>query len=581
MKEFHGRYAALLKRREQLERDPQAPSELWSQVVRTGVKAGLSASKAVPGVAPVVDLVGGDLVADAVDQARVFLTRKLRDSRDVRLLLSPTEELSPVFVSGLVKQAARGPVALFFDTFEQTSAFLDGWLLDLLAGRYGDLPTSLVLVVAGRLPLDSNRWSDYLSLVAPVPLAPFTEAETRQLLTAEGVTEERTVQVIMGLSGGLPLLVDMLAKNRPDDPSAVGDPTGTAVDRFLKWETDETRRRAALAGALPRRIDEDLLVAATDASDASELFGWLVGQPFISSRAGRYQYHEVVRAPMLRWQRQRSPQRWRADHLRLADQYRTRRDELGPQADWSDPAWLDHQLEETYHRLCANQVAIETAVRDAVFVAKVGPAAARRWAEMILEVGRVRDEEMISRCGVRLLGSVDDDAKDCLNFLTLLLELGYLDTTGEVRALVERARIHYFADRDEQAVQDSTLAIDRDSQCADAYAVRASGHTTLGRYEPALTDFNRAIELNPNYAWAIANRGENCRLMERYDDALTDFTRAIELDPSDAWFYGHRGRTYRDMGSPHEAEADFARARDLDPTEDWADPDTSRTIGDG
>ena len=41
---------------------------------------------------------------------------------DVRLMLSPVEELSPVFVAGLGKAASRGPAALFFDTYEQTSA---------------------------------------------------------------------------------------------------------------------------------------------------------------------------------------------------------------------------------------------------------------------------------------------------------------------------------------------------------------------------------------------------------------------------------------------------------------------------
>lgn len=108
MKEFRALYGTFLKGREQLERDPQAPPELLSRVVRTGVKAGLHASKAVPGAGPIVDLVDADLAADAVDRVRVFLASKLRDSRDVRLLLSPVEELSPVFVSGLTKAATGG-----------------------------------------------------------------------------------------------------------------------------------------------------------------------------------------------------------------------------------------------------------------------------------------------------------------------------------------------------------------------------------------------------------------------------------------------------------------------------------------
>jgi hypothetical protein len=38
-KEFRARYASFRKNRERLENDPQAPRELWSQIVRTGVKA--------------------------------------------------------------------------------------------------------------------------------------------------------------------------------------------------------------------------------------------------------------------------------------------------------------------------------------------------------------------------------------------------------------------------------------------------------------------------------------------------------------------------------------------------------------
>jgi tetratricopeptide (TPR) repeat protein len=579
MKEFQARYSAFLRGREQIERDPQAPLELWSRVARTGVKVGLHASKVVPGAGPVVDLVDGELAAEAVDRVRVFLTRTLRDSRDVRLLLSPAEELSPVFVSGLATVAARVPVVLFFDTFEQTGAFLDGWLRDLLAGRYGELPLAVLLVVAGRLPLDANRWSEFLGLVEPVPLAVFTEAEARQLLAVKGVTDERTVEVILALSGGLPLLVDMLAKNRPADPSAVGDPSGTAVERFLKWEQDEARQRAALAGALPRRVDEDLLAAATDMLDASAVFGWLSRQPFVSAHAGRYQYHEVVRAPMLRWQRQRSLQRWRADHVRLAERYRRWREGLGPEADWSDTTWRDYQIEETYHRLCAGQVALAAAVQDGVSAAKVGPASARRWAEMITEAGRDLDNDQCRACGKQLLASVDEDAKDCLGFLSVLLQLGYLDAVNGARALAERARIHYFADRDEQAIQECASALERDHQCADAYVVRAEAQDYLRRRDLALADFNRAIELNPSDAKTIALRGQTYRLMKRYDEALTDLNQAIELNPTLDWAIANRGLTYRAMKRYDEALSDFSQAIELDPNDAWAITNRGQTYG--
>ena len=51
------------------------------------------------------------------------------------------------------------------------------------------------------------------------------------------------------MSGRLPLLLATLAENHPSDPDLVGDPTGNAVERFLKWEADPARKALALAGA--------------------------------------------------------------------------------------------------------------------------------------------------------------------------------------------------------------------------------------------------------------------------------------------------------------------------------------------
>src|SRR5262249_58124114 len=122
----------------------------------------------------------------------------------------------------------------------------------------------------------------------------------------------------------------------------------------------------------------------------------------------------------------------------------------------------DYQIEQTYHRLCAGQMTLGSGVQDGVAAANVGPASVRRWAEMIAEAGRDLDNDQCRACGARLLASVDEDAKDCLGFLSVLLQLGYLDAVTGARALVERARIYYFAERGEQAIQECTLALERD-----------------------------------------------------------------------------------------------------------------------
>ncbi|HTQ90470.1 MAG TPA: hypothetical protein VMK84_13360, partial [Streptosporangiaceae bacterium] len=70
--------------------------------------------------------------------------RKFSDHAERRLLLSPTEELTPVFVTDLNRVAADRPVVLLFDTYEHTAPILDKWLRELYAGRYGGLPADLI-----------------------------------------------------------------------------------------------------------------------------------------------------------------------------------------------------------------------------------------------------------------------------------------------------------------------------------------------------------------------------------------------------------------------------------------------------
>jgi hypothetical protein len=134
--------------------------------------------------------------ADQVNQARAYLVRKFSDHGDVRLLLSPADELTPVFVAGLNRVASGRPVALFFDTYERTSPVLDRWLLGLYAGRYGDLPETLITTISGQNALNPNPWGDYLPVIADVPLEPFSEAEARQFLSSKDITDEPTIGVI-------------------------------------------------------------------------------------------------------------------------------------------------------------------------------------------------------------------------------------------------------------------------------------------------------------------------------------------------------------------------------------------------
>ncbi len=621
MSAFNKLLGNYLSRRNEVEADPDAPAGAAAFITKTAVRVGLHAAHAVPGLGGVADSIDGDAAAEQADRLRTFLGKKFHSHEDVRLLMSPAEALTPAFTDALVKAKKRGKtLALFFDTYEQTGTFLDGWLRSVLDGRYGDLPEDLVVTIAGRHPLDPGDWSHYASVLADVPLVPFTETEARQLLVARGVTDEGVVQVILNVSGRLPLLVAMLAEKQPTDPGQVGDPSGDAVERFLKWETDTDRQSLAVAAALPRAVNEDVLgvlVGGRDLDEAgrSQLFAWLRSLPFVHRDAGRCVYHEVVRTAMIRLERGQSPSRWRERHTALARAYRQWRADSFTEDSWDDPGWLADRLEEAYHSLCADPAGeLYSALAELPAALELGRTTASKWAQMLLQAGADRDAAAVLTWGRRLeeaLRGSDDEAQ--VACLTLLLRDYRLTGKAKIDALRTRGRALYFLDRDDEAIADLTAALEVDpadtrtlcfrgdcyqwlGRSADAladydqvieldpdysYGFGSRGRTylRLGRRDEAISDFSRAIELDPDYRWAIASRGQVYRQAGQYDRAITDYNRAIELDPTYTWAIAQRGETYRVAGKYPQALSDFDRAIEFNPDYAWAIASRGQTYG--
>ncbi|MBI0295845.1 tetratricopeptide repeat protein [Streptomyces sp. PRKS01-29] len=566
------------------------------------VRAGLVGLGMVPGVGAFAAAAEPDRVAQAADRARAKLSARLRSHDDVDLVISPLDALTPAFLKDVGEVAASVPwVAWFFDTYERTGPLLDLWLREVMfEGRYGSLPANAVVTLAGQGTLAPRCWADYADLVVDLPLVPFTEAEARQLLTAKGVDDEQVVEVVLRLTGGLPVLVSMLAEARPTTPEAVGDPSGTAVERFLKWVSDETHRSVALAAALPRRLDEDVFAAAVG-DEAAELYGWLRSLPFVADSSGRCRYHEVVRTAMLRLRRNQSPQEWRARHLRLADAFarwqRQIEETLEGDEKWSHERWLDCRLEEAYHRLCATP---EEALREelrAYVCAYIDYASApweHRWRQMLVEAGQDSGNASVGAWGERLLA--ESSRSDLVQNVTLLLDEVGSDERAVAMALGLRGMVRADMNELEGALADAERALELDADCVRAHAAMGSVHLDKERYEQALESFDRAVTLDPDFPWPLARRGEAYRLLGRYeesladldrsfdlhesawtvgtrgqvhhavedyDNALADFSRALEISPEWAWVYAERGRTYRVMGRDEEALADCERAVEL------------------
>lgn len=551
------------------------PSSSSTFAAQVGV-AGLGL---VPGIGALSGAVRPEHVASGLDRARTALSSRLRSHEDVQLVLAPLKVLTPQFLADLGDVAGRRPwVVLFFDTYERTAPLLDVWLRDMLVSEaYGAVPVNVQAALAGQGPLNAACWGDSLDLVTEVALEPFSEDEAAALLGARAVTDAHVVDVVLRLSGRLPVLLDALARSRPQQVDAVGDPSDTAVERFLKWETDPTRRDTILACALPLRVDEDIYRALAPAS-AADGFRWLRGLPFLTDQAGRHRYHDVIRAPMLRVQRTRSPLQWRRSHAHLASVFGTWRREqeegLPPEGYWDDAAWRDHRLDETYHLLCAQgRGALSEALHDAVRACGHSTESLRRWGQLLIQAGQDTDDTDdtvgLVRTGQSLLDFAGRAAGDT-EALTFLLTAPGLGTEGRALAHALRGRRHRRDGLHGQALADYTAALSLNPDLSRAYAGRGHTHQAMRHYEAALADHSHAIRLAPRSPTHLINRGSVYYSLRRYEEALADLDRALGLDRHDTWALGFRGLLHHRMGHHQEALTDFTDAITVDPWDAWA-----------
>ncbi|VVJ18735.1 Uncharacterised protein [Amycolatopsis camponoti] len=567
-KEFAKKSELYHEKRHELDADPATPEGLSSVLTRSAVRISLRAAEDIPVVGSFAKELDRDAISNQVEKFRAFLSVKLRNQHDVRLLMSPVEELTPIFVAELRQVAAKRPVVLFFDTFERTGVFLERWLLDLLDGRYGSLPPNLVLVLAGQHPLDVHAWGDYLGVRADCPLQLFTEEEAREFLAARGITADEVVEVVLALSGRLPVLLALLAESRPDSAASVADPGDNAVERFLKWEKDEKRKQAALRGALPRQLDRDVFALAADAATPDEDFAWLRRLPFVAERASGYRYHDVVRDTMIRVVRRRSSVEWRERHGVLAEYYRARREQLGldDRSGWQDEGWQALAVEEHYHRICATAAtadALAALVRTiAVRADQVG-----RWVAMVAQAGVDSGAEQVAALGSRLSA-----AEDSLALLNCLTAETTLSVKARHSAYLQVAHHHLrrrkpdFAD----AVTAFSKALEHVPEDGVALTSRGILYQVLGKLEASLADLDRAVELDPAAGWPIGARGQTLLSLKRHEEAVADLSRSLDLMPDKAEVHGARGEALYEMARYPEALLDFTRVLELGSNDNFA-----------
>jgi tetratricopeptide (TPR) repeat protein len=570
--QFTERYKVYRQKRQELESDPEAPQGFSAFVGKTVAKTGVRLARRVPVGGAVFDFIDEDAVASQAGEWASYVAKKLTNKDEVRLIQEPVEVLTPLFLQDISKLAEKSGVALFFDTYECTEDFLDNWLREILEGRYGEVPLNILVIIAGRQELDKNHWAPYEGLMIRFPLEPFTEEEAQQYLTRKGIIDSRVIEVILRLSGRLPLLVATLAAGSPNDPSQVGDPSGTAVERFLKWIDDPKRRQLALDAAIPRCLNRDVLAKLRGEDEADDLFNWLKEMPFIEERTDGWAYHEVVKTQMLRHKRLSSPQSWADLHGKLAEYYDTLRNnlQLNEEKKYGDTTWQNHALNVLYHGLCQTpQKSLSIALNDFLPALDNQRSFALRWAETMVQAGKNVDNAEVQRWGEQLVNGLEAFEEKryevAVEIFTALLQHSGIQPHWQTIALGWRGKTYGLMERYEEALKDFDCAIELNPKYAKAIGNRGKTYSLMERYQEALKDFDQAIELDPKHAWRIARRGETYYLMDRDEEALKDFDQAIELEPKYLWAIMLRGKTYSLMERYEEALKDYDRVIELYP----------------
>ncbi|MFI8952375.1 tetratricopeptide repeat protein [Streptomyces sp. NPDC053750] len=541
-------------------------------------QAGLIGLGMVPVVGAVAGAVDPAQLALGTDRIRTAVGGRGRAAAAAELAEDPVALLTPVFLEDLAAIAAQRPwVVLFFDVYERTGPALDSWLYGLACGETSvDLPSNIQVVLAGQGELDPRVWNGGRDLITEVPLEVFTEQEARALLTGQGITEEPVVEVILRMSGRLPVLVHMLAQGRPGSAEHVDDPAHTAVELFLKWVAEDELRAAALACALPLEFDEDVFRAVVPEA-ARNRFSWIRTLAFVTDRAGRCRYHEVVRAPMVRLRRTQSPSEWRAAHEALAEFHAALR--ARTEQDAAFEPWFSHLLNEHYHLLClAPHQKLNDVLAALAEFARRGPVTARSWLKMLEQAGHDSGRTDVATWAGRLQASVRGDDGDTLPVLDALLSHPGLDPAGQAAARLARGRLHRDAERSGEALADFDAAVSLDPENAEARYARGLAHRDADRYDQALADFGEAMRVDPEDPWPVVFRGQTHLWQEDWERALADFDHAIELDQGLGLTWYLRAHAYASTGDHERALADLDRSIQVQPDQAAAHADRSSCL---
>jgi len=129
--------------------------------------------------------------------------------------------------------------------------------------------------------------------------------------------------------------------------------------------------------------------------------------------------------------------------------------------------------------------------------------------------------------------------------------------TTKVQTYINRAAAYASLQHWEEAISDSTEAINLDPECTLAYLNRGVAYNAIEEYDFAIADFSKAIELDHTIAEAYVHRAYAYYNKDVFHKAVTDCNMALDIDPEQTYAYFNRGLAHKGLGLIEEAIGDF------------------------
>ena len=152
-------------------------------------------------------------------------------------------------------------------------------------------------------------------------------------------------------------------------------------------------------------------------------------------------------------------------------------------------------------------------------------------------------------------GNYDDainDLSKCIYLSTNSFSLSYM--------FLSRGCAFFSKNKQEQAIDDLSKAIQLNPKLAEAYGARARAYNFTKQFSGAIIDCNMSILLNPNFADTYCERGFANEQNGDLDKAVADLDKAIQLAPTNDVFYVTRARILANKGDTTRAIADEDKA---------------------